>query len=451
MDSEVGKSQTVVELKAIAKQLGLKRYSRLRKAELIQFIRQNRPPPPVPTPRHVNTSKANEFGDLEPPDQDLDQDLVKIPNVKPYQMKPKQTRRQKREEKNFEMQSPVELVNDKPRDKQIKRIKKKLQKVNKKIKNNKKQKSNLLSKINELWKELENLKPTDGGQKEQLEERLFKLEESKSALKKFATQYTIDGVKGYVPKTFLSAVKPVINRFLKEHRNIKLKIILKCIMSKTNIATGEVEYTPAAFQSNVEIILQGTDLDDLYLKMTGRVLENLATFQMRGSNWVFETIDSLELHTVKYEPLSGSSYIPLPKKLLTKKAIINMKNKDDECFKWCVTRALNPVNEHAERITKELRKQSEEHLRWDGIEFPLELCAIQRFETLNENRFGVNVFGYDRIGYKAKVYPLRILRISKNKCSTCTHINLLLISNGEKKHYCLINDMSRLLSSQKSK
>ena len=59
---------------------------------------------------------------------------MKVPNVKPYQMKPKQTRRQKREEKNFEMQSPVELVNDKPRDKQIKRIKKKLQKVKKKIK-----------------------------------------------------------------------------------------------------------------------------------------------------------------------------------------------------------------------------------------------------------------------------------------------------------------------------
>ena len=138
MDSEVGKSQTVVELKAIAKQLGLKRYSRLRKAELIQFIRQNRPPPPVPCQSHVNKSKA--ILDLELPK--VDQDLVKVPNVKPYQMKPKQTRRQKREEKNFEMQSPViPVVNDKPRDKQIKRIKKKLQKVNKKIKNNKKQKN----------------------------------------------------------------------------------------------------------------------------------------------------------------------------------------------------------------------------------------------------------------------------------------------------------------------
>ena len=29
-----------------------------------------------------------------------------------------------------------------------------------------------------------------------------------------------------------------------------------------------------------------------------------------------------------------------------------MKNEDDECFKWSVTRALNPVDKNAERITK---------------------------------------------------------------------------------------------------
>ena len=44
------------------------------------------------------------------------------------------------------------------------------------------------------------------------------------------------------------------------------------------------------------------------------------------------------------EPLlGGSSYIPLFKFLAAKKAIINLKNDDDECFKWAITRALNPV------------------------------------------------------------------------------------------------------------
>ena len=35
--------------------------------------------------------------------------------------------------------------------------------------------------------------------------------------------------------------------------------------------------------------------------------------------------------------------IPLPGFLAAKKAIINLKNEDDECFKWAIIRALNPL------------------------------------------------------------------------------------------------------------
>ena len=65
---------------------------------------------------------------------------------------------------------------------------------------------------------------------------------------------------------------------------------------------------------------------------------------------------SQDLHTVKYVSLGGSSYIPFPKFLAAKKAIINLKNEDDECFKWRITRALNPVEKNSERIDKKLRE-----------------------------------------------------------------------------------------------
>jgi hypothetical protein len=57
--------------------------------------------------------------------------------------------------------------------------------------------------------------------------------------------------------------------------------------------------------------------------------------------------------------LSGSSYIPLPKFIADKKAVINIENKDNYCFKWCLTRALNPVVKNPQRITKILKYQSE--------------------------------------------------------------------------------------------
>ena len=102
--------------------------------------------------------------------------------------------------------------------------------------------------------------------------------------------------------------------------------------------------------------------------MKETVLESLVKFQSQGSNWRFHSVLNLDLHTVKYEPLGGSSYIPLPKFLAAKKAIINLTNEDDECFKWAFTRAFNPVEKNSERIDKKTsRKVRGPQLRWSEI------------------------------------------------------------------------------------
>ena len=78
--------------------------------------------------------------------------------------------------------------------------------------------------------------------------------------------------------------------------------------------------------------------------MKDRIIENLTVFQRGQSGWRFRSIVSLHVFTAEYKPLKGSSYIPLPSCLASKKAIINMVNEDDQCFKWSVTRALNSRN-----------------------------------------------------------------------------------------------------------
>ena len=45
-----------------------------------------------------------------------------------------------------------------------------------------------------------------------------------------------------------------------------------------------------------------------------------------------------------------------------------MKNEDQECFKWSVTRALNPVVDNPKRVTKILKEQVE-ILNWEGVNF----------------------------------------------------------------------------------
>ena len=83
---------------------------------------------------------------------------------------------------------------------------------------------------------------------------------------------------------------------------------------------------------------------------------------------------------MKYAPLGCSSYIPLPMFLAAKKAIINLKIEDDECFKCAIRRALNPVEKNSERIDKKLREKSEV-LNWDSLKFPSNLSDINKFEN----------------------------------------------------------------------
>ena len=43
---------------------------------------------------------------------------------------------------------------------------------------------------------------------------------------------------------------------------------------------------------------------------------------------------NLEIHTAEFNPMNGSSYIPLPDWISNKKAIVNIQNKDEKCFLW---------------------------------------------------------------------------------------------------------------------
>jgi len=111
-----------------------------------------------------------------------------------------------------------------------------------------------------------------------------------------------------------------------------------------------------------------------------------------------------------------------------------MKNKNNQCFKWCVARGLNPVERNSEHIKKILREQAKS-LNFD-IEFPV---SLNKFEKQNPE-ISANVLGVDN---KTKsVYPLR------NSKKIKTPVNLLLLEN---KHYVLIKNSSRLLSCQTSK
>ena len=119
-----------------------------------------------------------------------------------------------------------------------------------------------------------------------------------------------------------------------------------------------------------------------------------------------------------------------------------MKNEDNKCFLWCVLRALNPKDGNPERIDKKL-KEKENTLNMDGIEYPVILKDIDKFENQNPT-ISFRVFGYNE---KEKVHPLR----NSDNTNMEHIIRLMLIEKNGVLHYCLVKSLSRLLSSQVSK
>ena len=262
--------------------------------------------------------------------------------------------------------------------------------------------------------------------------------EYKTAIKGYFKTFRVNGVDGMDEKKFMNNVKPRVINLIKSKGSIKVKLILTVRFTKENPATGKIDINVYSFASKMEIVTESTDISVIYDQMTDKIFELIQNFNNRGSGWQFDRVEHLDININPYNPLSASSYIELPGNLADKKAIINVKNENDnECFKWAVTSAVFPAKEHGERISKQMKKDSEK-FDWTGIEFPVSLKQIDNFENLNN--YAINVFGYEKV-----VYPLRISKKNEQV------INLLLIANEETNHFCWIKNMSRLIYGDVSK
>ena len=68
----------------------------------------------------------------------------------------------------------------------------------------------------------------------------------------------------------------------------------------------------AFFQSDTHINLESTDVKEILAKVIRIILEKIRIYQQNGSGWYFKEVLNLEIHTVDFNPMRGSSCIPLP-------------------------------------------------------------------------------------------------------------------------------------------
>ncbi|XP_065678249.1 uncharacterized protein LOC136093209 [Hydra vulgaris] len=195
--------------------------------------------------------------------------------------------------------------------------------------------------------------------------------------------FKTEGVEGADALSYMKSAENNVIKILNDNKGSKINIVLSCEMERTDLKTGETITILHHFSTKAEVVLESTDLNELYERAEQKILESLSAFQQLGSSWRFVS--------------------------------------------WCVARFLYPKEKNSERVDKDLKEQSEK-LNWEKIKFPVSLHQITQFEKNNQD-ISINVFGYEN-----SVYPLRI----SNEKNRQHQIDLLLISNDETNHYCLI-------------
>ena len=204
----------------------------------------------------------------------------------------------------------------------------------------------------------------------------------------------------------------------------------------------EVEQVSLAFNSRMMTVYNLNDKSEIVTAMIEHMAQQIENPALRISKFVFDRVLHMDIDFHRLNLARGSSYVPLPDWLMKKKAKINPKNSDMECFKWAVIAAMKweEIGNNPERVSKLGRYKGD--FDWSDIEFPVSFRDINKFERNNE--IGVNILAVEN----KKTYICRKGR-DYNRI-----VNLMLITdveNPNKKHYVAVKSLSRLLSKQNSK
>ena len=145
-------------------------------------------------------------------------------------------------------------------------------------------------------------------------------------------------------------------------------------------------------------------------------------------------MQTLWLDIARYQPLRRSSYISLPAAVRSKKAVVNVKNKDGHCLPWALRLALFPACDYVDRPSK---YPTDDDLNFKRIEAPTPISQIPKVEKLNN--LAIHVFGWNKGEnvYRLSTQPEGMPRFN-------------LIEKAGKHHFTWIKDLNRLLHDQTS-
>ena len=241
-------------------------------------------------------------------------------------------------------------------------------------------------------------------------------------------------------KTHGSARYPSGNKSWIEKTSSEWKIQLTMAINFISSKVSDETRTMHTKSNNVEIMVGNETneiIKDLFESFLEKYREGLEE-SMRGSKFVYDSVDVLFYNLNKVSLSRGRSYIDSPKWLKNKKATINPKNEDDKCFQYALTVALNheQIKNNPERISK--IKSFIDQYDWREIDFPSTGKHWKKFESNNKS-IALNILYMPHNTEK-----IRHAYKSKYSLTPENQVILLMIADGEKWHYLTVKRLSAL-------
>ena len=282
----------------------------------------------------------------------------------------------------------------------------------------------------------------------------FKVRDIQSAFRRYANSIVLENkhFEGERGLEMIAHQRQRLSEFLRNNRNMKLNIRTEGLFEKpeyddggTEIGSQELIY---ALPSTYYPIHNQDELTQALEDSVKQILLQIQNLEGSTSNLRFKNIFSITIHYDKFDPTRAGSFIELPEWIKLKKACINIKNKDQKCFKYCIQSVVyDKISKHHPEEMFHYNKLKDDILNWDGVNFPTGNRDIDRFEE-NNKLVSINVFETDDCLNDNKII---IHRGTKNR-NAKYEIDLLKVYGEDNNyHYVLVKNKSRLLNCQSNK
>ena len=178
------------------------------------------------------------------------------------------------------------------------------------------------------------------------------------AFRGYAMLYKVEIIEGKVLIVQLEASKTIIKDWLSdvlnERKGFKYHITLNVLLKKHK-RNGKNEFLPACFNSETKTLIKHRFRLE---KSFQKILYMIDVWINKESGWIVEPTESQYINISTYRQLSGSSYINLPVELRNpRKRLVNIKNKDQQCFLFVMLGILilqHNIQKGLEKLIKNL-------------------------------------------------------------------------------------------------